>query len=894
MQTSQVMASDKKSPLLLTLLAIGSVFILLGSVYLKVAGICYFALAGAVTLREPAEAFSLRLMGGRASANNLSLSVAECGRRLGGFLSDRAPLGFMCIGGLVIFLSLYLGELADFYLAMGISSVAFGIWSLRGRPSAENMDGTTAQRMAVPAAILGGGVSIGLYLFFITRYGLNLPYWDDYEVTLGFLNHFSELEPWEKVKTLFQKHYEHFSLVPRTAIAATITLLGHYDFRYLMYSGFAFHVCICLALYKCFSPSKDKILLFLPALICLFQIQHYQAILWGWVATTMSLVFVSTLLSLMFLQRNTWTSLALSLGFAVMGMLSWAAGVIYFPLALAILLYRKRLAHATAWVLAMSVSTVVYLDGFSRPTIPLVDELGRYHVVDFFHSLLGLVATLGEYSEFLESPSTLGHMTAMIAGIFGILGFVYVTMLGYHRKNPALYGFLVFILLSVAAVSVQRHRAGTYQAFSSRYALYSLLYFVCLYLALAESHARAIRALLPFALVGSVMFSAFSYAHTLPHVAHHNAINLHTVYDLSHRIHTGDIATSRMRSWVEYFAESQRNRLYVPPEDIFDRMLASQRVTSSPYAEADSPVLSITDIRETEAYFQILYQLPDELEHIEERGYAAILEGEDVSYRYTTTALSDLEISPAVIKLLYPDADLQVVVPKRSLPFGQYRLGLAMPQDGQAIFSEARLSHLQPMRMILDDGEATRFHAMVVDGTFLRDKNGHFLAEIPITRIPIELPKEYTIEVILKSTGNQPVRASVLTNTPWLARQGMKIHRMFFPNKTFVYAIGTGTQWENLVRFQLEENVWTYLAIRVTEEVVSAHINGVEVDRIDSNSVIRNSMAGLRVGKGSTGKHAFNGTIREIRITDTGFTDEELKLNWDIVKNALRSSVEAL
>jgi hypothetical protein len=51
--------------------------------------------------------------------------------------------------------------------------------------------------------------AIALYLITIWRFAINLPYADVYDVVLGFLNNFSQLDPHQKLLSLLSQHNEH-------------------------------------------------------------------------------------------------------------------------------------------------------------------------------------------------------------------------------------------------------------------------------------------------------------------------------------------------------------------------------------------------------------------------------------------------------------------------------------------------------------------------------------------------------------------------------------------------------------------------------------------------------------------------------------------------------------
>jgi hypothetical protein len=73
-----------------------------------------------------------------------------------------------------------------------------------------------------------------------------------------------------------------------------------------------------------------------------------------------------------------------------------------------------------------------------------------------------------------------------IVGIFFLGLSIWLIFSGLYRRNITLFGFLTFIFLSALAVANSRYEIGIDQALSSRYKIYSLLFFAIIYLSIFE------------------------------------------------------------------------------------------------------------------------------------------------------------------------------------------------------------------------------------------------------------------------------------------------------------------------------------------------------------------------------------------------------------------------
>jgi hypothetical protein len=99
--------------------------------------------------------------------------------------------------------------------------------------------------MIVPA------IAIGSYYLCLCRYSYNFPYFDDFEVILGFLNRFITGRQFsEKLPLLFEQHGEHRLFFDRAVALAAYLVLGKIDFRSLVLIGNTALLGILVLCYK--------------------------------------------------------------------------------------------------------------------------------------------------------------------------------------------------------------------------------------------------------------------------------------------------------------------------------------------------------------------------------------------------------------------------------------------------------------------------------------------------------------------------------------------------------------------------------------------------------------------------------------------------------------------
>lgn len=116
-----------------------------------------------------------------------------------------------------------------------------------------------------------------LYFSTLSDYALNIPYIDDYDAILEFLNNFSQASFGQKMALIFSWHNEHKIVGARLIIALQYALTGSADFAMLKYIGSMQLVVSFWVLTTFLRPMFGK-LWGIPAIIlgfCIFDFSNY-------------------------------------------------------------------------------------------------------------------------------------------------------------------------------------------------------------------------------------------------------------------------------------------------------------------------------------------------------------------------------------------------------------------------------------------------------------------------------------------------------------------------------------------------------------------------------------------------------------------------------------------
>ncbi len=321
------------------------------------------------------------------------------------------------------------------------------------------------------------GFPILIYFILVAYYSVNIPWQDDFENILYFAN--ADLST--KWQLLFAQHNEHRLFFNRIVTWFFLNLTGHINLLVFIYLANFTLVVISAILMKNFTIDNHYGLVFLPLTLLVFNIQHWETMMWAMGGLQNYSVILFALLAIYFFNKWHYWGFILGLLFAVLASYTSANGLLIFFIFifwLAIDFFLKQI-DKKLFVIKLSIvlliSTVViiayfydYVPPAAHPKIVLNTQFIHYFLV-----------LLGNYTYIIPLATLIGMMTFLM-----ILFLVYR---GYYVQNPLYFYFILFLLGSSLMLAAARSGFGLEQAaMSSRYKIVSLLLAVCVYLAIAE------------------------------------------------------------------------------------------------------------------------------------------------------------------------------------------------------------------------------------------------------------------------------------------------------------------------------------------------------------------------------------------------------------------------
>ncbi len=306
----------------------------------------------------------------------------------------------------------------------------------------------------------------------------DVPFWDEFGTTLGFLTRLHDSSSWRETLGLFLAADAHHCMVTsRLIFAGSYLLTGQINFIALAAIGNLAIVGAILVLAA--QPRDWNLKLVYAALLCLliFQLQHFENQLLSYAAIDHYQVVLWGALSLAALQRRGAVWVALAGLAATAGTFTLAHGLAVFPAGVVLLALGRRWRGLAVWA-AWAVAAGVLFFWLAKPVAPSGESLG---------SAAGLWAMVRYWLMLLGSVPGLEH--PVLSPLLGLLGLGVAAGLASRegwRREPVLGAFLVFVLGATLLIAYGRFTLAAPQI-APRYFVQSALFWATLLTILAET-----------------------------------------------------------------------------------------------------------------------------------------------------------------------------------------------------------------------------------------------------------------------------------------------------------------------------------------------------------------------------------------------------------------------
>lgn len=217
---------------------------------------------------------------------------------------------------------------------------------------------------------LGAGFFAILALTFILFYGVNLPFWDDWNFVNIVVAAYDGEKFWEEKH--FFNYVAHRFIIPHL-ILISIGLFFSWNLIYAMLFGWFFLIGSIVFLYFLIKEHNPQFKwLIIPISAILFSPLQYENFLWAHTSLAWFLTMCSITASIYFLNKKK-TSLPFAVTFAVIASFSTLLGLLIWPVGV-ISLFRKT-KSMTIWLSCMTVVFITYFFNYFSEKERVVDGI---------------------------------------------------------------------------------------------------------------------------------------------------------------------------------------------------------------------------------------------------------------------------------------------------------------------------------------------------------------------------------------------------------------------------------------------------------------------------------------------------------------------------------------
>ncbi|MGD0392013.1 MAG: hypothetical protein ABSC41_05160 [Acidimicrobiales bacterium] len=342
-------------------------------------------------------------------------------------------------------------------------------------------------RLVNVLTVLGFGVPVAAYFWFVGTYSVNVPtndQWTDIPVIQDTWSHLD----WS---ALWLPHNENRVFFPNI-IVVVLAHTVHFNIRVeelLSAVMLTAATAMLIWAHKRRSPSTPWLYYCPVAILALSFVQSGNA-LWGF-QLAWYLVLLSLAACIVFLDRLSLGRLACAaaVAAAVVGSFSSVQGLLIWPIGLILLYHRRRpWSYAIAWIICAVATVLLYYHHFTNKAGGRQPAFALHHPLTAIHYLLFLV---GDIVGLMRDAAHPGSSAVVLFGLVVVVLAVITVLVYGIRRDPSDGGPVGISLICFGlgfAVIVTQGRAflGTVEASGSRYTTFDLLILIGVYLTLLQ------------------------------------------------------------------------------------------------------------------------------------------------------------------------------------------------------------------------------------------------------------------------------------------------------------------------------------------------------------------------------------------------------------------------
>ena len=318
-------------------------------------------------------------------------------------------------------------------------------------------------------------------IWIVVRYAVDVPFWDQWElVPLLEKSYHSEVT----LHDLWAQHNEHRQLFP-WMIMLLLARLTHWNIRYEL----ATNIILALGFFAVLArqvkitgrkPGWNGLLWAIPAIsLIVFSIAQYENWLWGWqLQIFLNLLAAVSGIVLLADETFNWPRFTAAAFLGVVATYSFANGILFWPIGLAILLIitagaRERWPALIGWISIGTLTLGTYFHHYQKPQehppLGLIFEMPLEYVTYVFKYIGGICA------QGLSGDRSLDGAFAFVFGLAATATFGWAGATLVRRKITNVRTLLPYFAMSLYSIGsalitgIGRLGHGSNQAMAPRY-----------------------------------------------------------------------------------------------------------------------------------------------------------------------------------------------------------------------------------------------------------------------------------------------------------------------------------------------------------------------------------------------------------------------------------------
>lgn len=367
--------------------------------------------------------------------------------------------------------------------------------------------------------------TISVYIYFLVRYSVNIPYADDFDAIYNRFLRFDVLSWWAKFLHFFSLHNEH-RIVWNHFVQYIVSLFSHaINIKTIIYLGNFSLVFILLFFWKAIKWSY-KLFLFTIVTLLLVNLRYAESSFFAMAVLSNLWVIVFTLRAIYFAINDGKYNYIFAIFFGIVAIWTQWNGILALLIIIFISLLKKQYKYSILYSIVCVSFLLLYFIWYQTPegSVSIVHNIvllfsypqNLFFPFAFLWNIFWAPSYyFTEIFKNLNIASWLIYIPPILIWFGFMWYFIYITFRKkYYKQNLLLYSTFVFVIANVLLLCLSRVIIWYDWIVTSRYTIYSIL-FLCLIVISSQEmgllNSKKLLYILIFSITVNVFFSIFTY-----------------------------------------------------------------------------------------------------------------------------------------------------------------------------------------------------------------------------------------------------------------------------------------------------------------------------------------------------------------------------------------------